>query len=328
MISGEKPQARFRLFLRGAGVAAASRLEALAGARFLLIASLWVGMTVTLACPLSARILTDQTGRRVDVPEHPSRLVSLSPATTEMLFLLGLGDRVVGVTDSCEFPPEAKRKPSVGATLNPSIEKILTLKPDLVVGSPQANRRETADQLARVGIPLYGVTAQTVDGMLVSVADLGRALSHEAEARELVGKLQVRLDAVSRRIAGRKPPRVLFVVWFRPLMTAGPQTFLSDVIRRAGGEPLGRGLQGEWPKLSVEEALRLQPDVILFPQTQAFAPNREEFRTLAGWKDMKAVQEGRIYFVSDTIVRASPRLVDALEEISRYLHPDAPGAKP
>jgi iron complex transport system substrate-binding protein len=328
MISGEKPQARFRLLFRGAGVAAASRLEALVGVRLLLIASLWVGMTVTLPCPLSARILTDQTGRRVDVPEHPSRLVSLSPATTEMLFLLGLGDRVVGVTDSCEFPPEAKRKPSVGATLNPSIEKILTLKPDLVVGSPQANRRETADQLARVGIPLYGVTAQTVDGMLASVADLGRALSHEAEARELVGKLQVRLDAVSRRIAGRKPPRVLFVVWFRPLMTAGPQTFLSDVIRRAGGEPLGRGLQGEWPKLSVEEALRLQPDVILFPQTQAFAPNREEFRTLAGWKDMQAVQEGRIYFVSDTIVRASPRLVDALEEVSRYLHPGASGAKP
>ena len=280
-------------------------------------------MLLALACPLSARILTDQTGRRVDVPEHPVRIISLSPGITETLFLLGLGDRVVGVTDSCEYPPEAKLKPSVGSTLNPSIEKILTLKPDLVLGSPQANRRETADQLARLGIPLYGVTAQTVDGTLASIADLGRAVSREAEAAEVVRQLQARIDAVSRKIAGRKAPRVLFVVWYRPLMTAGPQTFLSDVIRRAGGEPMGAGLSGEWPKLSVEEALRLQPDVILFPQTQAFAPNLSEFRTLAGWKDMRAVKEGRVYFVSDTIVRVSPRLVDALEDVARHLHPDA-----
>ncbi len=280
-----------------------------------------------LASPLAARMLTDQTGRRVDVPEHPARIVSLSPAVTETLFLLGLGDKVVGVTDSCEFPPEAKSRPSIGSTLNPSIEKILTLKPDLVIGSPQANRRETADQLARVRIPLYGVTAQTVDETLTSITDLGRAVSREAEAKDLVQKLQARLDAVTRRIAGRKPPRVLFVVWFRPLMTAGSHTFLSDVIRRAGGAPLGSELQGEWPKLSVEEALRLQPDVLLFPQTQAFAPNLKEIRTLAGWKDMKAVMDGRIYFVSDTIVRASPRLLDALEEIARDLHPDAPEAR-
>jgi iron complex transport system substrate-binding protein len=279
-------------------------------------------MLLAATCPLSARILTDQTGRRVEVPEHPSRIISLSPGITETLFLLGLGDRVVGVTDSCEYPPEAKLKPSVGSTLNPSIEKILTLKPDLVLGSPQANRRETADQLARVGIPLYGVTAQTVDGTLASIADLGRAVGREAEAKEVVRQLQSRIDAVARQIAGRKAPRVLFVVWYRPLMTAGPQTFLSDVIRRAGGEPMGAGLSGEWPKLSVEEALRLQPDVILFPQTQAFAPNQSEFRTLAGWKDMRAVKEGRVYFVSDTIVRVSPRLVDALEDVARHLHPD------
>jgi len=280
-------------------------------------------MLLAAMCPLSARILTDQTGRRVNVPEHPSRIVSLSPGITETLFLLGLGDRVVGVTDSCEYPPEAKLKPSVGSTLNPSIETILTLKPDLVLGSPQANRRETADRLARVGIPLYGVTAQSVEGALSSTTDLGRALGREAVARQIVQQLRARIDAIARRVAGRKTPRVLFVVWYRPLITAGTQTFLSDVIRRAGGEPVGAELNGEWPKLSVEEALRLQPDVILFPQTQAFAPNQNEFQKLAGWKDMRAVKEGRVYFVSDTIVRVSPRLVDALEDVARHLHPDA-----
>ncbi|MBI4167152.1 MAG: cobalamin-binding protein [Acidobacteria bacterium] len=276
---------------------------------------------------LSARNVTDQTGRAVQVPDRPSRLVSLAPGITETLFLLGLGNQVVGVTDSCEYPPEARLKLRVGSTLSPSIEIILTLKPDLVLGSPQANRREMVDQLARVGIPLYGVTSQTVDGTLASIADLGRVLGHEAAAGEVVRQLQARIDAVNRRTAGRKPPHVLFVVWYRPLMTAGTQTFLSDVIRRAGGEPVGADLKGEWPKLSIEEALRLDPDVILFPKTQSFAPDLDEFRTLAGWRDMRAVKEGRLYFVSDTIVRASSRLVDSLEEIARILHPDR-GAMP
>ncbi len=269
-----------------------------------------------------ARDLVDQTGRRVNVPDRPTRLVSLAPGITETLFLLGLGDRVVGDTDSCEFPPEARLKVHVGSTLNPSLEKIVVLKPDLVLGSPQANRREIVDRLARLGIPLYGVTAQTVDGTLASIADLGSVLGREAEARELVQQLQQRIDAVTRRVANQRPPRVLFVVWYRPLMTAGAQTFLSDVIRRAGGDPIGAGLQGEWPRLSVEEVMRLEPDVILFPETQAFAPNLEEFQSLPGWRDMPAVKERHIYFVSDSIVRASPRLVDALEEVARILHPE------
>jgi len=292
-------------------------------ARFLAIASLWLGMTIVLACPLSARLVTDQTGRRVEVPDRPARIISLGPGITETLFLLGLGDRVVGVTDSCEYPPEAKLKASVGSTLSPSIERIIVLKPDLVLGTPQANRRETADQLARLGIPLYGVTAGTVEGMLASTSELGHVLGHDAEAKQVVHQLQARLDAISRRVAGRKPPRVLFVVWYRPLMTAGSQTFLSDVIRHAGGDPIGASLSGEWPRLSVEELLRLQPDVILFPETQSFAPKLDEFRSLAGWRDLRAVKGGRIYFISDTIVRSSPRLIDALEEIARLLHPEA-----
>ena len=286
-------------------------------------------MILSAATPVAraVRLVTDQTGRRVEIPDHPTRIVSLGPAITETLFALGLGDRVVGVTDSCEYPPEAKLKPSVGSTLNPSIERILVLKPDLVLGTPQANRRETADQLARLGIPLYGVTANTVEGMLASTADLGRVLGHEAEAEKVVSQLQARIDAISRRAAGRKRPRVLFVVWFRPLMTAGGHTFLSDVIRRAGGDPVGADLEGEWPKLSVEEVLRLQPDVILFPQTQSFAPKLDALRSLAGWRDLRAVKEGRVYFISDTIVRASPRLVDALEEMARILHPDGAALK-
>ena len=269
----------------------------------------------------SARWVTDQTGRRVNIPEQPERLVSLAPSITETLYALGLGDRLVGDTDYCEYPPEAKQKPHVGPILNPSLEKIVALKPDLVLGSPEANRIETADRLARLGIPVYGVTAGTVEETLHSIEDLGQVLGREAEARALVQSLRRRIEAVEGRVAGRGRPKVLFAVWYRPLTTVGARSFIGDVIRRAGGASISEDLQGEWPRLSLEEALRRDPDVILFPRAESFAPALEEFQRLPGWRDLRAVRKRRMYFVSDTIVRASPRLVDALEEVARALHP-------
>jgi iron complex transport system substrate-binding protein len=271
----------------------------------------------------AGRIVTDQTGRRVSVPEHPARLVSLAPSVTETLFVLGLADHLVGDTDYCEYPPAAKLKPHVGSILNPSLEAIVALKPDLVLGSPAANRRETADRLARFGIPLYGVTARTVDETLASIADLGNLLGYEAEATRVVSGLRARIEAVSKRVAGSKAPRVLFVVWYRPLTTAGAGTFIGDVIHRAGGETVSGGLQGEWPKLSLEEALRLDPDIILFPRAESFSPDLEEFHKLPGWREMRAVRARRMYIISDAIIRPSPRLVDSLEEVSRILHPES-----
>jgi len=270
---------------------------------------------------LPAREVTDQTGRQVNVPEHPERLVSLAPSITETLYALGLGDRLVGDTDYCEYPPEAKLKPHVGPILNPSLEKIVTLKPDLVLGSPEANRIETADRLARLGIPLYGVTARGVEETLHSIEDLGRVLGKAPEAEQLVEGLRRRIAAVEQGTAGRGRPRVLFVVWYRPLTTAGAHTFITDVIHRAGGVSISEDLPGEWPRLSLEEALRRDPDVILLPRAESFSPELEELRHLPGWRDLRAVKNRRMYFISDRIVRPSPRLVDALEEVARVLHP-------
>lgn len=273
--------------------------------------------------PLQARWVEDQTGRRVDIPENPRRLISLAPSITETLFALGLGDNVVGDTDYCEYPPEAKLKPHVGAILTPNLEKIVALKPDLVLGSPEANRRETADRLAQLGIPLYGVTAHSVDDMLRSIEDLGRMLGVEADSKKLAASLRQRIDAVEKRVAPRPRPKVLFVVWYRPLTTAGPNTFISDVIQRAGGTSITENLLGEWPRLSLEEALRRDPDVILFPRAESFSPRLGEFQQLPGWRDLRAVKNRKMYFISDAVIRPSPRLVDALEEVAGALHPPA-----
>lgn len=200
---------------------------------------------------LHGREVVDQTGRRVFIPDRPARLVSLAPSITETLFALGLGDQVVGDTDYCEYPPEARQKPHVGSILSPNLEKIVALRPDLVLGSPEANRRETADQLDRLAIPVYGVKAESVEGSLRSIEDLGRLLGREAAARALVESLRRRIAAVEQRAATRAHPKILFVVWYRPLTTAGPHSFIDDVFRRAGGTPVTAGLQGEWPRLSL-----------------------------------------------------------------------------
>ncbi len=291
-------------------------------ATFLLVPTL-AGLFST---PLLARIVEDQTGRQVNIPDHPQRLISLAPSITETLFALGLGDRVVGDTDYCEYPPEAKLKPHIGPILNPNLERIVALKPDLVLGSPEANRRETADRLAKLGIPLYGVTAHTVDETLRSVEDLGRVLGREADSVKLVASLRQRIEAVEKRVATQPQPKVLFVVWYRPLTTAGPNTFIGDVIHRAGGASITENLQGEWPRLSLEEALRRDPDVILFPRSEAFSPELEEFQRLPGWRDLRAVKNRKMFFISDAIIRPSPRLVDSLEEVARALHPEPSGA--
>lgn len=290
-----------------------------------MLLSLALALSVA-ARPFLGRRVTDETGRSVNVPDHPQRLVSLAPSITEIVYALGLGDRLIGDTEYCDYPPEAKRKPHVGAILNPSLEEIVALKPDLVLGIAEANRREIAEQLERLGIPLYGLTAHTMDDMLRSVDDLGSLLGRDNAAGALVQRLRARIEAVAAQVKSRPRPKVLFVVWYQPLVSAGPHTFISDVIRLAGGDSITDNLHEEWPRLSLEEALHRNPDIILFPRSESFAPSLEQFRSLPGWKDLRAVRNHRLYFIPDTIVRPCPRLVDALEEVARILHPEAASA--
>ena len=271
---------------------------------------------------VSARQVTDETGRRVNIPDKPQRLVSLAPSITEMVYALGLGGRLVGDTDYCDYPPEAENKPHVGAVANPSLERIVALNPDLVLGTAEGNRRETADQLERLGIPLYGLRADTVEETFQSIDDLGAVLGCQAAARQLVERLRTRVQSVEQKVRGRPRPKVLFVVWTHPLITAGHKTFIADLIRRAGGVSITDDIQTDWPRLSLEEVLRRDPDILLFPKAEGFTPRLDEFSRLPGWKDLRAVKERRLYFVPEAIMRPCPRLVDALEEVAAILHPD------
>jgi iron complex transport system substrate-binding protein len=270
------------------------------------------------------RVVTDDTGRRVQMPAEVKRIVTLAPNLTETVYALGLGDRLVGDTDWCDTPADAKRKPHVGNPQNPSLEAIVALHPDLVLATTSINRAETADALQQLGIAVYTSDPHTVRGMLASTARMAELMGAKQQGAELVRRLRQRLDALAARLEDRPLAHVLFVVWDEPLITIGQNTFIADALRFAGAESVVLSDQN-WPQLSLEEVVRLQPDYLVFTGEHGgeAAIKLAGLRARPVWKDLAAVQMGHVVDVSEEAVRPSPGLVDVIEDLAHKLHPDA-----
>jgi iron complex transport system substrate-binding protein len=270
------------------------------------------------------RDVVDDAGRRLQLPAAPQRIISLAPSVTETLYALGLEERLVAVSDFCDYPPAAQRKPRVGGNLNPSLEKIVALQPDVVVVAQSANRLETVEALARLGVRVYATSPRTVEEVLASTLRLADALGARARGEALAGGLRARLESLERRLAGHAPKRVLFVVWHEPLVAVGRGSFLADALRWAGGVPAVDAEQ-EWPRLNLEEVARVQPDYIVFAASHSDGARRtfEELRERRGWRVLDAVRNRRVAIVSDSVQRPGPRLVDDIEDLARQLHPEA-----
>jgi len=305
-------------------LAVAAGLAALGWAALVLAA---LGPAVCAAQNAPTRVVIDETDRKINVPAEVRRIVSIAPSVTETIYALGAEARLVGDTDYCDDPPEAKTKPHVGALLNPSFEAILALKPDLVISSA-INRPETVLALERLGVPVYATDPRSVEGTVDSIEGLGELIGAERAGKMLAAQLRARLDNLHRRLAGRPPKRVLFVVWEDPLISVGPNTFLADALRQAGAESVVETTQ-DWPKLSLEEAVRLQPEALVFASAGAGtkSDDYDGLRERPGWGALEAVKQGRIAVVSDALDRPAPRMIDAIEQLARQLHPEAFGAQ-
>jgi iron complex transport system substrate-binding protein len=267
---------------------------------------------------------TDEIGRKVEVPTAVKRIVSLAPNLTEIVFALGEGDQLAGDTDFCDYPAEATRKPRVGGPINPNLEQVVSLAPDLVLATKAINRRETVEALARIGLPVYVTDPHSVDDMIASVEHIGNVLHAERTAAPLVEDLRERLSNLDRRIAGTVPRRVLFVVWTDPLISIGRGTFIADALRRAGARSVVDA-SAEWPRVNLEEIVRLQPEVLVFASAHAGDTQHEidALRARPGWRSVEALRRGSIVIVSDAINRPAPRMVDAVEQLARAFHPDS-----
>jgi iron complex transport system substrate-binding protein len=267
--------------------------------------------------------IQDPTGRTLTLPAPPRRIVSLVPSVTETLFAIGAQDVLVGVTDFCNYPPAARHKPSVGGMLAPSLETILTLRPDLVVATTAGNREETVAELARLGLPVYVVSPTSVAELLELIARLGALAGREAEAARLVASLRARIDAVARRVAGRPRPRVLYVLWPDPLIVPGRGALVSELLALAGADSVTATGGPGYPRYSLEAAVAGSPDVIILAthSTGAGPMARDKWERFSA---LPAVKSGRVHTASgDLLHRYGPRVVDGLEHLARLVHPEA-----
>jgi iron complex transport system substrate-binding protein len=268
--------------------------------------------------------VTDDTGRDVALTLPIRRIVSLAPSVTETIFALDAGDRLVGDTDYCDYPPEAKTKTKVGGVIDPNLEQVVALRPDVVVAAKTANRLETVRALERLHIPVYGTDAHSVDDMLQSIQHLAEVLGAVEQGKAVVASLRDRLDELQRKLQLAQPVRVLFVVWREPLISIGRQTFLADALRHAGAESIV-DTQQDWPHVSLEAVVQWQPEYLIFANNDPAEAQSEiaSMRDEPGWRDLKAVQQNRVVVLSEAVNRPVPRLVDAIEQLAHALHPEA-----
>lgn len=271
-----------------------------------------------------ALTVVDQTGHAVTLPATPRRIVSLVPSVTETLFAIGAQDAVVGVTDFCDYPPEARRKARVGDMLAPNLETLVSLKPDLVVATRSGNREETFDQLKRLGLPVYLVDEPpSLAGVLRLVGGLGQLTGRRDAAAAVAAGLEGRIASVRERVAGRPHPRVLYVLWPEPLIVPGRGSLVSELIASAGGESVTADQAQGYPRMSLEAAVGRAPEVIILARHGAGTgpAAREQWQRL---ESLPAIRSGRLYAADgDLLHRYGPRVVDGLELLVRLIHPEA-----
>ncbi len=268
--------------------------------------------------------ITDQLGRTVNFTPSPQRIISLAPSNTEILFALGLADRVVAVTDYCNYPPEAEEKPSIGGFSTPNIEEIIALSPDLILAT-SIHEKKIIPQLEARGITVFALDPKTIDEVLTAITLTGRVTGVEETASGMVSRLQLRIQAVTGRTESLPPeqrPATLYILWHDPLMTAGSGTLQNELMEQAGGTNIGRDI-ADYGDISLETVIAANPEVIIAgtghgtggDATFKFAQTETRLR------DTLARQQGQVYAIdSDLTSRGGPRIVDGLEQLAAFIN--------
>ena len=268
-----------------------------------------------------ARVLTDDANRRVSLPLKVDRVISLAPNLTEIVFAVGGGNRLVGRTSYCDFPAEAKSVTEVGDTRTPSLERIISLKPQVVLISTASQLEIFTQQLQEQNIAVFVTDPRDLDGVFRSIGQVGEILGQKEQAGLVVQKLRERVQTVEEKLKQEPPVRVFYQVSAEPLYTVGRDAFVTDLIRRAGGISVTADVPGAWPKYSSESALATRPEAIILPTGGSMgAANATVTEAL---RQSPAALQGRVYKINDDhLARPGPRAIDGIEEMARALHPN------
>lgn len=268
------------------------------------------------------RQIKDEANREVRVYGKIERVITLAPNLTEIVYAIGAGERLVGNTTYCDYPDEAKSVQKVGDTLQPNIERILALRPNLIFISTSSQLEAFARQLSEHGIPVYVSDPHDLEGVILSIENIARLLNRQQQGGELVSKLRGRITAVEAAVKNRKPVRVFYQLSAEPLYTAGRDAFVTDLIKRAGGLSVTADLPEAWPRYSQEAAVAAQPEAIVLPTGGSMGEANAD--VAAGLRQAPAVLNGKVFKINgDLLVRPGPRAIDGLEQLARGLHPEA-----
>jgi iron complex transport system substrate-binding protein len=271
------------------------------------------------ATTAAMREVVDGAGKRVRVPVRPQRIITLAPNLTEIVYAIGAGDRLVGNTTFCDYPPEAKQITKVGDTLQPNIERIIALRPDVIFISTASQLETFTKQLDEHGIAVFVTDPHDLDGVFRSVQTLGDLLGQQEQAVKLVNALSTRAAAIEESVKDRPPVTVFYQVSPSPLWTAGRRSWVTDLIKRAGGKSVTAEVEGEWMRYSDEAALASRPEAIIMATSGG-----DKMEVAAALQKSPAVINKRVYGINgDYLSRPGPRLVEGLEQIARVLHPES-----
>jgi iron complex transport system substrate-binding protein len=277
------------------------------------------------AIPFSIEV-TDQLGRVVKLEKVPERIISLAPSNTEILFALGLGDKVVGVSDYCNYPPEVQEKPSIGGFSTPNIEEVVALSPNLVLAT-EIHEASVIPVLEGKGLTVFALDPRTVDEVLESITLVGEITEKEDEASRLVAGMRNRIKAVTDKtdnLSETERPRVFYAVWHDPLMTAGSDTRHHELIRMAGGINIARDLTG-YAAITLEAVIEANPQVVIAGVGMGTGEDLpfQYVKTEPRLRNVDARINNRVYSIDvDLVGRPGPRIVDALEKFTEFIHPE------
>ncbi|HEV3317800.1 MAG TPA: cobalamin-binding protein [Candidatus Angelobacter sp.] len=283
---------------------------------FIPVAILVLGLC---SCTWAQRQVQDELGRTMTVPDKPHRVVCLTPSVTDTVYELGAGEDVVGVSDYTKYPAEAVKKPSVGQVLNPSLEAVVALHPDLAIGVGDLNTEVAVLKMERLGVPVFLVVPHGIGGIYRSIENIGKVLNREREAKQLVISLRGREETVRKQVSGKPAVRVLMPLSDDPVITIGKNAFLTELIAAAGGRSVTDDLAQDWPGISMEVILARQPDYLLLIEGSPMTI--DELKKRPGWKSLACVQQNRIFYIDDRMNYSSPVAFGALESLAKQFHP-------
>jgi iron complex transport system substrate-binding protein len=270
-----------------------------------------------------SRSVVDQTNRKIMVPVSPNRVISLAPSITEIVFTLECEKLLKGVTTYSDYPPEAQNLPKVGSYVYLDLEKIVSLKPDLCIGIKDGNPKEIVLRLESLGIPVYAVHPKSLQSIRTTVLEIGELLGASEKAKQVSKQMQLQIEQAQQLTAQlENRPRVFFQIGISPIVSAGSDTFLNELIEIAGGINVAAKYTS-YPRFSTEEVVVAEPDVIIITsmaRKKAFEQVKEMWRQ---WPNMPAVKNDRIFLVdSDLFDRPTPRLLEGLKVLAELIHPE------